>query len=164
MPSGNCLCSHKFGHVIVFKTPSSLSSSHYQANVLNLLSQSPSLSSSSSSSPGRCSLPLSWQGSWFESGSGQEGVLIDGTSISHKVTLWLWWRPCWWKIELFSSQLNQILVLETFILLLHLSVEKNQYVKNVLASRIFLFRVNASKAFERTTVFSSLERGDLQQP
>ena len=97
VPSGNCLCSHKFGHVIVFKFPSSLSSSHYQANVLNLLSQSPSLSSSSSSSPGRCSLPSSWQGSWFESGSGQEGVLIDGTSISHKVTLWWWWRPCWWK-------------------------------------------------------------------
>ena len=68
------------------------------------------------------------------------------------------------NIELFFSRLNQILVLETFILLLHLSVEKNQYVKNVLASRIFLFRVNASKAFERTTVFSSLERGDLQQP
>ena len=120
MPSDNCLCSHKFGLVIVFKFPSSLSSSHYQANVLNLLSQSPSLSSS----PGRCSLPSSWQGSWFESGSGQEGVLIDGTSISHKVTLWWWWRPYWWKNwTIFSS-------LETFILLLHLSVEKNQYVKN----------------------------------
>ena len=35
--------------------------------------------------PGACVLPPAWEGSWFEAGSGPQGVTIGNNTISHKV-------------------------------------------------------------------------------